>query len=264
MKTVLITGVSSGVGKATAEYLATKGYAVYGASRRSTCWQNYTVLSVDVRSASSVAKAVSYVLEREGTIDVLINNAGVGIAGALEETAIEDAQSLFDTNLFGVARLTNAVIGTMRSNGGGLVINVSSLAGKVALPFQGYYSASKSALEAYANTLRMEVERFNVSVVNLQLGDLVTKFTENRKIVESASSVYWEQFQSTLQSIESDESVGRDPLGVAKLIHKIILKKKRRSNYSYGKMSQILSVRLKPFVPERLYWKLVKAYYNVQ
>jgi len=162
----LITGASSGIGKATASLLATSGFRVFGTSRKpeAETGQPYELVPLDVRSDASVHSAVQSILDRAGRIDLLVNNAGYPQAGAIEENSVADVQAQFDTNVFGVLRVTNAVLPIMRRQRSGRIINVSSLLGQVAPPFLGVYASSKFALEGLSEALRRELRPFNIHV----------------------------------------------------------------------------------------------------
>ena len=187
---VLVTGASSGFGRAIAAHLAARGYLVYGTSRSAVMPEEATapaerslvpiMIPMDVCVDASVDAAVTHILRRHGRIDVLVNNAGFGIAGAVEDTSADELRRQFDTNVFGVLRVCRAVLPHMRRQGGGRIINVGSLAGLIALPFQGAYSASKFALEALSESLRMETKPYGISVSVIEPGDFRTSFTASR------------------------------------------------------------------------------------
>src|SRR6266498_4866639 len=164
-KVVIVTGASSGIGKSCAEYLKQRGHKVYCASRSTEDQLSDGKISLDVDNDDSVNRAVQRVFEHAGRIDVVINAAGFGIVGAVEDTAIAEAKTQFETNFFGVVRVCKAVLPVMREQGSGLIINISSIAGLVSLPFQAFYSASKFALEGMTEGLRMEVAPFGVRIV---------------------------------------------------------------------------------------------------
>src|SRR5262245_47487212 len=164
-KVVLITGASSGVGQSTARLLSRQGYKVFGTSRNPASAEvipTVEVLALDVRSDDSVAACVKAVVNEVGRVDILVNNAGYELAGALEETSIDETKAQFETNFFGVVRMVKAVLPSMRQQKQGKIINVSSLAGVSSIPFMGFYSATKFALEGYTKALRMEVSPFNI------------------------------------------------------------------------------------------------------
>lgn len=176
MKTVLITGASRGIGLATASVLAQQGFTVFGTSRHpeTAILNGFTLLELDVRDPSSVERCVNTVIDQTGRIDILINNAGHSLSGAVEEATAEDAQHLFDTNFFGVIRVTNAVLPHMRQAHSGHIINISSLAGLIGVPFLGLYAASKHALEGYSTSLRYELHHLGLHVSLIEPGDIQT------------------------------------------------------------------------------------------
>ena len=172
-KVVLITGASSGIGKVTAQHLAGLGYRVYGTSRKAENGNRtfsdensngfIEMVNLDVCDNQSAKKAVEYVIEQEGRIDVLINNAGFGISGAIEETTEEEALAQFNTNFFGMHRMCRNVLPIMRKQKKGLIINIGSVAGQFSIPYQSMYSASKYAMESYTESLRMEVRDWGIA-----------------------------------------------------------------------------------------------------
>jgi NAD(P)-dependent dehydrogenase (short-subunit alcohol dehydrogenase family) len=165
-RVVLITGASSGIGQATASLLADRGYKVFGTSRqpRSDTSDGFVMLQLDITSDTSVKACIHAVMQRTGRMDILINNAGYGLSGAIEETSIQEAKSQFETNFFGAVRMVKTVLPVMRQQRSGHIINISSMGGVVGNPFLGFYSASKFALEGYTEALRHEVKRFNIHV----------------------------------------------------------------------------------------------------
>ncbi|MGD1994460.1 MAG: SDR family oxidoreductase, partial [Anaerolineae bacterium] len=180
---VLITGASSGIGKACADHLVQQGYRVFGTSRRAPFPPQPAkpgepvMIRLDVDDEASVGQVVGHLHQSVGHIDVVVNNAGFGVAGAVEDTTLAEARAQMETNFFGVVRVCRAVLPRMRERGAGLIVNVSSLGGVIALPFQAFYSASKFAVEGFTEALRMEVKPFGVQVVLIQPGDLSTGFT---------------------------------------------------------------------------------------
>jgi NADP-dependent 3-hydroxy acid dehydrogenase YdfG len=180
---VLITGASSGIGKATALYLAQEGYQVFAGARRIEKMEamrssNLEPIRLDVTDGESVTNAINHIIERVGRIDVLVNNAGYGLYGILEEVPHEEAQRQFDVNVFGLMTMTRAVIPIMRKQGSGRIINISSVAGKMVTPVAGWYAASKHAVEALSDALRIEVAPFGVKVVVIEPGAIRTEFED--------------------------------------------------------------------------------------
>ena len=191
----MITGSSRGIGKATAIHLTTKGYIVFGTYRSEVPEGNFdfTFLKMDVRDEISIQKAVDHIIEKTGKIDVLINNAGLGTLGSLEDTNLEEARAVFETNVFGVHAMCRKVLPIMRAQNHGTILNITSIAGQVALPYRGIYNTTKFAIEGFSEALSMEVKPFNIKVIILRPGDYKTNIDNNRKIAEKAldqSSAY--------------------------------------------------------------------------
>jgi len=168
-KVVLITGGSSGIGKSIGEFLHQKGFTVFGTSRNPEKVQNsiFPLVALDVRDVNSIQKAIAEVIEKAGRIDVVINNAGVGITGPIEEIPTEEIKNNFETNFFGPIEVMKAVLPQMRAQKSGLIINVTSIAGYMGLPYRGIYSASKGALELITEALRMETKSFGIHITNV-------------------------------------------------------------------------------------------------
>ncbi len=264
-KVILITGASSGIGKACADLLFLKKYIVYGTSRKPSDSNKYSfeMISMDVNNDESVKKAVNIVIEKSGRIDVLINNAGYGISGSIEETPIEKAYEQFNTNFFGVHRVCKEVLPIMRKQKSGLIINVSSIGGILGLPFQGFYCAAKFALEGFSESLRMEVKSFGIKVVLIEPGDIKTQFTSRREKLDNKmkKSNYGKKIKNTISIVERDEQSGPPPLKVAVLIEKIINKKSPKVRYLVGSFYQKLIVILRYIFPNKLtQWILMKYY----
>lgn len=264
-KVILITGTSSGIGKACADYLSSKKYIVYGTSRKPSNQKNNTfeMISMDVNNDESVKKAVSIVLEKYGRIDVVINNAGYGISGSIEETPIKKAYEQFNTNFFGVFRVCKEILPVMRKQKSGLIINISSIGGLLGLPFQGFYCAAKFALEGLSESLRMEIESFGIKVVLIEPGDIKTQFTFRRETLNylNKKSNYDKNVKDTICIVERDEQSGPSPIKVAYLIEKIINKKSPKVRYIVGSFYQKFIVFLSRILPKKLIqWILMKYY----
>ncbi|WP_445749986.1 SDR family oxidoreductase, partial [Polaribacter sp.] len=180
-KIVLITGASSGIGKSIAVFLSQKGYVVYGTSRNH---KNelfpFQMIALDVLKKETIDSAIQQIIKKEGKIDVLINNAGMGITGPIEDTPTEEMRRVFDTNFFGAIEVMKAVLPSMRAQKSGLIINVTSIAGYMGLPFRGVYSATKGALELITEATNMEVKQFGIHVVNIAPGDFATNIAAGR------------------------------------------------------------------------------------
>lgn len=265
--TVLITGVSSGFGKTTASYLAERGYCVYGTSRKkeeADC--GFKMLVMDVTDKKSIREAVDTIMKEQERIDILINNAGMGIAGAAELATEEDVELQLKTNLTGVINVCSEVLPYMRAQRNGKIINISSIAGSIGLPYQSIYSASKFGLEGYSEGLALEVKPFNINVIIVEPGDFNTGFTANR-IVSSRTlqnDDYKDSFQTVLGSYEKDETSGPSPLILAKKIDRIISDKNPKIRYTVGNRIQRLSVTAKKIFPSRMFQKIFRMYYQLQ
>jgi len=267
-KVILITGASSGIGRACALYLSSFGHHVYGTSRRAEFpgeTASFPVMiPMDVTSEESVSKAVRFILEKEGRIDVLINNAGYGLAGAVEDTTYEEALQQFETNFFGAHRVIKHVLPSMRERKSGMIINISSIAGLIGLPFQPFYSASKFALEGLSEALMHEVKPFNIKVVLVEPGDLKTEFTDRRTIAKlGLHSPYTEQMKITLAVAERDERQGAPPEEVARTIARIISSTNPKPRYRTGPFYEKLAVFLKRLLPERVFLWAIRKYYRI-
>jgi NAD(P)-dependent dehydrogenase (short-subunit alcohol dehydrogenase family) len=251
LKTVLITGASSGFGKATAELLAGQGYRVFGTSRHSNGVDpaDYEMLTLDVRDDASVRRCVDAMLAKTGRIDILINNAGYELSGALEETAVEEAKAQFETNFFGVLRMTNAVLPVMREQREGRIINIGSLAGLVSVPFHGMYSASKYALEGYTEALRQEVRPFNIRVSLVEPGFSSTNLARSGKQSSRLISDYSPMRERISPVFIESIHRGQQPEEIARLILALIRKASPRLRYRVGSDSVWLP-RVKMMVTE--------------
>ena len=267
-RVVLVTGASSGIGRSCAEYLAGRGLRVFGASRsvpEGSGAGSVTSLAMDVRDEGSVARAVAILLERAGRIDAVVNNAGFGLAGALEETSAEEVGEQMDVNVLGVLRVTRAVLPTMRRQGSGHVINIGSIGGLLAVPFQGMYSASKFALEGMMECLRMEVRPFGIRVVLIEPGDHRTSFTENRRLAEASSgnTVYRTRMERAIGRMSADEQGGPDPERIARLVGRVIGTANPRLRYTIGPGSQRAAVMLKRLMPYAVVERILRSYYGI-
>jgi len=272
-RVVLVTGATSGIGQAIALHLVDKGYRVYGTGRSApslsaeSSESGLTLLKMNVDDDDSVRECVSAILDREGRVDVAVNSAGFGLAGAVEETSLEEALAQFQTNFFGVLRVCRAVLPSMRANRLGYIINISSLAGVLAVPFQGLYSASKFAVEGLSEALRMEVRPFGVRVVLIEPGDTSTGFTANKRIAVqavAADSPYRDRFNRALEVSRTEETHGPSPAAIGPLVAKIIATAEPRLRYTCGPLSQTSAVLLKRTLPQATFEGLMMSHYGVR
>tara|TARA_B110000967_G_scaffold123266_1_gene125793 strand:+ start:103 stop:906 length:804 start_codon:yes stop_codon:yes gene_type:complete len=265
-KVVLITGGSSGIGKSVGEYLTDKGYVVYGTSRSpEKCTDTkFPLLKLDVTQSASIASCVSELISKTNQIDILINNAGVGITGPLEEIPTQEMKANFETNLFGPIHMINAVLPYMRAQKSGLILNITSIAGYMGLPFRGVYSASKGALELMTESYRMELKAFNIKLSNIAPGDFATNIAAGRYHAPLLKdSPYKEPYGTTLNLMDSHVDSGEDPLLMAKMIHKIITSKNPKIHYKVGAFLQKFSVVLKRILPDLWYEALLCRFYKL-
>lgn len=265
-KTVLITGASSGLGKATSEYLSIRGYNVYGTSRYPSKYptpKSYSLIKLNINDPSSINKAVNYILKKEKIIDVLINNAGVGITGPGEETSIEEMKKNFDTNFFGQIRLMQSLLPSMRKNKKGLIINISSIAGYMGLPFRGCYSASKGALNLFTESIRMEVKNFGIDILTMAPGDFSTNIISRRYHSPVLDGPYKNLYKKSLKEMNSHVEHGNNPIEVAKFIYKLINTKHRKVHYKIGAWLQKFSIFLKKLLPDFIYEKILMIFYKI-
>ncbi|KAA6438417.1 SDR family NAD(P)-dependent oxidoreductase [Dyadobacter flavalbus] len=245
-KTVLVTGASAGIGKATAIYLAQSGYNVYGAARRTEKMQdlvNYGIkpIALDVTKDESVVACVEQIFKEAGSIDVLINNAGFGSYGAIEDVTMQDAKYQLDVNVFGAMRLTQLALPKMRENNYGKVVNISSVGGKIAFPFGGWYHASKFAMEALSDAMRAEVKQFGIDVIVVEPGG--TKSEWGDIAVESLMRVSGKTAYARLAAAfrkSFTQMAGNvpGPIVIAKLIKKGIEANKPKTRYVGGYMAK--------------------------
>ena len=261
---VLVTGASAGIGRMTAERLAAQNYRVFGTSRSPAKQEvaGVEMLALDVQSESSVKKCVRTVLTRAGRLDVLINNAGYGLYGAAEETSVEEARAQLETNFFGVLRVTNAALPTMREQKGGKIVNISSLAGVFSVPCHALYSASKFALEGYSEGLRYELGPFGISVSLVELSYTNTSFAASVNYPENTLSVYDQMRKSvTDYSLKALEH-GDDPADIANVIVRVVEEKKPKLRYRAGSQTALLSV-LRRLLPHALVETVMKRRYSL-
>ncbi|MEI8225127.1 MAG: SDR family oxidoreductase [Bacteroidota bacterium] len=266
-KIILITGISSGFGRQTAELLAAKGHTVYGTVRRDAEVSSLVNgIKLDLTNIDSIRQAVQTVLQKEGRIDILINNAGMHTGGPIETSPIENIRLQMDTNFLGMVHLTREILPIMRKQGGGTIINFSSIGGLMGLPFQAFYSAGKFAIEGFSEALRMEVKQFNIKVVLINPGDFHTNNSANRRNYLAPTDInepYHEQFTRTLAVIEKDESNGWEPVVLARKVVKIVDCKNPRQRYIIASFEQKLAVVLKYILPGKWFRKILEDHYKI-
>ncbi len=266
-KVILITGISSGFGKHTASALAKSGYIVYGTVRKITeAEPTVNVLEMDLLNPESIQNTVKTVIQNEGRIDVLINNAGMHTGGSIETLPMEFVKMQMDTNFMGLVHITREVLPVMRKQRSGTIINLGSIGGLMGLPFQGYYSAGKFAIEGFSEALRMEVKQFNINVVVVNPGDFHTNNSANRRgfLAKSTDDPYKTQFDKTLSIIEIDEAKGWAPEILAKKMVKIVENKNPKQRYIIASFEQKLAIILKKILPGKIFGKILESHYGIK
>jgi NAD(P)-dependent dehydrogenase (short-subunit alcohol dehydrogenase family) len=251
---VLVTGVSSGIGRAVADAFAAKGFEVFGTSRNPRTTQpvaGVELVQLDVTDDASVAAAVSTVVQRAGRIDIVVNNAGAGVFGAAEETSIAQAQQLFDTNFFGLVRLTREVLPYLRAQRSGRIINIGSVLGFLPSPYGSLYAASKHAVEGYSESVDHETRDFGVRVSVVEPGYTNTSFEANATDADSPLDSYEAVREHVKQVIAKAVRAGDDPAVVAQTVLKAATSRTPKLRYPAGPLARRLSL-LKKFAPAAL------------
>lgn len=263
-KVILITGASSGFGKATAELLAKRGHTVYGLARRTMEHPQIHYLTADVRKRDEIDRRVAEIIAKEQRIDVLINNAGMGIGGAIELATSDEIDCQMGTNFMGCVNLCQSVLPHMRRQGGGRIINISSIGGVMGLPYQGFYSASKFAIEGFSEALSAEVKRFGIYVSLVEPGDFATNFTASRNNSEITlnDASYGPVFKHSLQLIEKEENGGLKPEKMAQKVTHIVECRRPRMRYVVANFEQWMSVVIKRIVPGNMFVDILRGYYK--
>jgi len=265
-KVVLITGASAGIGRATADRLDGAGWVVVGASRRGLAGAGWAGLVMDVDDDRSVSEGVARVLEDHGRLDAVVLSAGWGLAGAVEQTSIEEAKGQLETNLWGSVRVVQAALPAMRAHGGGRIVLVSSILAVVSIPFQAFYSASKFALEGLGEALAYEVAPFGVTVTMVQPGNVHTDFTGSRRMAAASGGdgVYASALQHAIGVMERDEANGVPATDVAAVVQKVLNAKRPPRRVSVGKASERLGITAKRLLPFRVFEAAAKGSLGVR
>ena len=260
--TILITGTSAGIGFTLAEYLGKKGHTVFGLSRKMVVSPYFKTIPTDITYNTQVQNAIAEVLKTEKRIDVLINNAGMGMVGSVEDSTQEEILKLFNLNLVGSVQMMTAVLPKMREQKMGKIINVSSIGSEMGLPFRGFYSASKSALDKVTEAIRYEVSPWNIQVCALHLGDIKTNIAENR-VKTNVSEPYENTFNKVYRLMNSHVDKGTEPLEVAEYIEKLFDRKSWKAHFYFGKFGQRIGVPLKWLLPQNFYENLMRKYNQI-
>jgi NAD(P)-dependent dehydrogenase (short-subunit alcohol dehydrogenase family) len=251
-KVVLVTGASAGIGRATASLLGEHGWDVVAASRRGTAPQGAQALVMDVDDDGSVEQGVAGVLDRYGRMDAVVSCAGWGLGGAFETTPLDEARAQMETNFWGTVRVARAALPAMRSQGGGRLVWMSSIGGVLGLPFQGYYSASKFALEGLAEAMAHELAPLGVDVTLIEPGNVRTDFTERRRVLRDGG-VYAKAMERAITVMERDEQNGVDALKVAQVVSRVLGSRRPPRRVSVGRASERVGIVGKRVMPYRLF-----------
>ena len=261
-KVILITGTSSGFGRTIAEKLHSEGYAVIGTSRNADkISSDYLTIKLDINDYESSKSEVDQIINKYGKIDVLINNAGINITGPIETIKMDDVKRVFDTNFFSHINMIQNVLPNMRSNKQGLIINITSIAGYLGLPFWGAYCASKSSFNIIAESLNIELKKHNINIVNIAPGDYKTEIASNRVDRVDPNSPYFKEYKKVIDNVNGKMQHGRDPIEVAELVSKIINKKNPKINYLVGGFLE-KKITLKSLFPDKIFQKIIMKLYN--
>lgn len=265
-KIAIITGASSGIGEATADVLVKAGYRVFGTSRRVDSLKsskNFEMLPLDVTDDQSVANLVSEVIKRAGRIDLLVNNAGIGILGGAEESSLAQSKAIFDTNFFGSLRMIQACLPHMRQQGSGRIINLSSVLGRVPAPLSALYSASKHAIEGYSESLDHELRRFNIRSILIEPAFTKTNFDRNNIAVDREISAYAEVRKKVIEFSKSAmESQGDSADVVSEVILRAATEARPHVRYTAGSSAKQM-VYMRRFLPEKVFDSILRNIFQV-
>jgi NAD(P)-dependent dehydrogenase (short-subunit alcohol dehydrogenase family) len=262
---ILVTGGSSGLGQAMCRRLAAQGHTVFGTGRKvehGSQEDGYALLRMDITDESAVQAGVAEVLRRAGRIDVLVNNAGLGIQGPATDITPELAWRLLDTNVLGAHRLCRAVLPGMRAQRKGLVINITSVAGHFGLPYRAFYSASKAALERYGEALAIEEKRFGITVVSIQPGEFNTPIAGSRLRPEAITPEHLPGYEKAMAVLGGSLHYSRDPDELARVVARVVNHPNPKAAYLVAQGVQRVSVLAKKLLPGRMFQRMVGRHYE--
>src|SRR5438445_9894034 len=255
-QSTLVTGVSSGIGREIAQLLAERGARVFGSVRNpkaASPIRGVELVSMDVTDDASVNAAIQSIEQKAGPVQLLVNNAGYSLMGALEETSVDEARQQFETNLFGVLRVTNAILPKMRQQGFGRIVNISSVLGFLPAPYLGIYAASKHAVEGYTETLDHEIRRFGVRALLVESAYTQTNIRGNSKFAKVALEVYADERKRLTDTVQQNIEHGDNPRIVAEAVYQALTAKSPRLRYPVGK--GVALSRMRRFVPASMFDK---------
>ncbi len=256
----VVTGGSSGIGKAACALLRDGGFDVYELSRSGKSEDGIKHITADITDEKNVDAALKKVVDEAGGIDLLVNNAGMGISGAVEFTELSAAKKIFDVNFFGTLICIKAALPYLRKSKSGRIVNLSSVAAPVAIPFQSFYSATKSAVNSLTLALRNEVKPFGIKVCAVMPGDAKTGFTDAREKNTAGAELYGKAIERAVTAMEKDERNGMSPERVAKVVYRAATAKNPKPLYTAGGVYKLF-VFLTKVLPTRLFnWIVGKVY----
>ncbi|MBA5629339.1 SDR family NAD(P)-dependent oxidoreductase [Moheibacter lacus] len=262
-KIIVITGSSSGIGETLANHFVKQGHTVYGLSRSKKEKLAFHHIATDVTDKENVFSSIQTIINEAGRIDVLINNAGVGMLGSIEDVRKEDFDKLVNVNIYGVIYLMQAVLPLMRGQKSGHILNVSSIASNHGLPFRGYYSASKSAIDRITESVRLENQNTGIEITTVNFGDIKTPIAESR-IQSTVSNYYKKSYEKLVQLIDEEVDHGLEPEQLIPVIERLINKRNLKPHYNIGKGIQKFSVTLKRVLGQRVFEKMLARYSKLE
>lgn len=266
-KVILVTGASSGIGLAVAAVLSSKGHRVFGTSRSAVSGSvndGFEMIAMDVTNEKSVIDAVEFIKRKAGKLDVVVNNAGLGFVGPIELASDAEAKEIFETNVFGVLNVCRHTIPLLRESGGGHIINITSIAAQMGLPFRGIYSSSKFAVEGFTESLSQEVRQFGIKVCLIEPGDFRTNINRNRRVAAiTDSSIYVYQQENVLKKISAEVSAAKTPEAIGHKIASIIQQENPRLRFRVANIMQRFTITLMRILPSRLFEKMVMNHYDI-
>jgi NAD(P)-dependent dehydrogenase (short-subunit alcohol dehydrogenase family) len=264
-KVVLITGASSGIGKSIATTLAEAGHIVYGSSRKTengVSNSGFTMVQLDVNDETSIEEAVRYIMSKHSRLDVVVNNAGIGILGPIESVSNSEAREIFDTNVFGLLNVCRFTAPILRQQGSGHIINISSIAAEMGLPFRGIYSATKSAVDRISESLNMELSPFGVQVSIVQPGDFNTGINDNRKVAGKIPEPYKIEFEATHDIVVHEVAHSPSPKAIGMAVLSIISNSQSPIRKRVAPFLARYSPQIKFLLPWSIFRKLIMDRYS--
>lgn len=265
---VLVTGASSGIGLSVAKVLSSQGHKVYGTSRNAQngqLFEGFTLLQMDVRNEESVRQALEFLMKQESQLDVLVNNAGLGFIGPVENTSDAEVREIFETNVFGVLNVCRITLPHLRKSRNGYIFNITSMAAQIGLPYRGIYSASKFAVEGFTEALSMEVRRFGIRVCLIEPGDFRTNINSTRVVASYVDqNTYGDEYDSIMKQVAEEVSHAKTPESIGWRINSILKRKNPRLRFRVATLKQRFSLTLMRLMPSRWFESLLMRHYKMK